>query len=94
MVQVVVLQSSFPLLPMDHVMHDSVCRMTVLGSCRTGLFQVKVLPKIQPQFPFMTTWQYWLGAAKLKNIFTPTPNPSKKFLWKFKSFLFYRILTK
>ena len=31
MVQVIVLQTSFPLVPMDHVMHDSVCRMTVLG---------------------------------------------------------------
>ena len=44
-----------------------------------GFSNQKYHPKNQPQFPFMTTWLYWLGTAKPKNVFRSTINPSKSF---------------
>ena len=35
--------------------------------------------------------QYWLGIAKLKNVFRLTIIPSTRMIWNFKNFLFNRI---
>jgi len=37
----------------------------------------------QPHISFTTVWQYWLGTAKLKNVFRLTLNTSNKLLLNF-----------
>ena len=51
-------------------------------------------PKISPQnqldIYFLRVWENWLGLAKPKNVFRSILNPSTKYLWNFKNFVFTR----
>ena len=53
-----------------------------------GVAHEIISPKNQPQFPLMTTRQYWLGEAKPKQAFRSTRNAFNKLLWNFNNYLF------
>ena len=51
-----------------------------------------LLPQNQPNIYFLTSRQYWLGIAKLKNVFRSFLTHSKKSLQNFKNFILSNFL--
>jgi len=53
-----------------------------------GYFGPKLSPQNQLDIYFLTVWEYWLGIAKLKNVFRSILNPSIKIVMKILKILY------